>query len=95
MIQQRDRRLYERYDDVADIVFSVSGTGNFRDGKMHNCSMGGMYFNSWQSVQKGNEVCIKMMGYPLVFSAEVVRCKKMEIGGKTCYGVGIQYVEPA
>lgn len=94
MMRTRERRLYERYDDMADIVFSASGPGKYRNAKMHNCSMGGMYFNSWEKIDEGRSVCVKMLGYPSVFSAEVVRCKAMDIDGKICYGIGIQYSEP-
>lgn len=89
-----DRREYERYDDPSDIVFSAQGPGSFNNARISNCSMGGMLFNSDYEILRGSEVCIKMLDYRSVFHAEVIRCSEMVIDGKTCYGIGIRYLEP-
>ncbi len=94
MDRLEDRRMYERYADESDIIFSTTGSGNFNNAQLNNCSSGGMYFNSNFEVIRGSDVCIKMMNYCSVFHAKVVRCQEMGADGKTCYGVGIEYLEP-
>ncbi len=90
----KERRVYERYADQSDIVFSTTGSGNFNNAKLYNCSSRGMYFNSKNEVIRGSDVCIKMTDYCSVFYAKVARCQEMEVDGKICYGIGIEYLEP-
>lgn len=90
----KERRMYERYADQSNIVFSTTIPGNFNNAQLNNCSSGGMYFNSNYEVIRGSDVCIKMMDYCSVFHAKVARCQEMEIDGKIFYGVGVKYLEP-
>ncbi|MCP4671385.1 MAG: hypothetical protein GY857_08755 [Desulfobacula sp.] len=89
-----ERRMYERYADQSDIVFSTTGSINFNNAQLNNCSSGGMYFNSNFEVIRGSDLCIKMTDYCSVFYAKVARCQEMKVDGKISYGVGIEYLEP-
>ncbi len=94
MAGSKEKRMFERYDYESNIVFSAMGPGSYNNAQLNNCSSGGMYFNSDYEIIRGSDVCIKMVDYRSIFHAKVVRCKEMEVDGKTCYGIGIEYLEP-
>ncbi len=94
MAELTEKREFERYNDQAEIVYAVSGSTRYSNAKMHNCSMGGMYFNSKYPLEPGTEVSVKMISFRSMFDAEVVRCMEIIDMVEPCYGVGIQYDEP-
>ncbi len=87
----KERRLHERYDHEADIIYSCEENPEFNNARLFNSSKGGMYFNSKHKLYYGSLVSIKMNRFCSVFYANVTRCEKIKDNGNPCYGIGIKF----
>lgn len=86
-----ERRRYERYQERAGLVYARSGSGDYANADMADCSTGGMFLISRYAVDPGAEVCVKMIRYPAVFNARVVRCTRVATTSGPAYGIGIDW----
>ena len=89
----KERRVHERYDHEADIIYAEIGKNDYSNAKLRNSSIGGMYFNADYRLDPGMGVCIKMNRFRAIFTATVVRCAEMDNEGRRRYGVGIRFAD--
>lgn len=94
MTAYKERRIFERYSDQFDLVYTPLGSSYFNNAKTRNCSMGGMFITSRYPLTRGAKICVKTLRYCSVFEAEVVRSGKVEDSTGPCYGHGIEFSEP-
>ena len=59
-----ERRIYRRFVYAADISHDLLAHDRIYQGKLHNFSKGGLYFESDQSISPGEEVFIKFRKQP-------------------------------
>ena len=94
MEKTTEKRAFERFEDRAEIIYGVPGSGSFANAKMFDCSMGGMFFKSKYAMDPGTPISIRINHLCSIFDAKVIRCMEM-LGEKAPeYGIGIQYLEP-
>jgi hypothetical protein len=94
MTAYKERRIFERYSDQFDLVYSPIGSSNFNNATTCNCSMGGMYITSRYPLAMGSKICIKLLSYCSIFEANVLRSEKIENSTGPFYGHGIEFSEP-
>ncbi len=101
MAADNEKRCYERNDVDSTIMFANYMTTSYSAGKMINCSVDGMYFESDNPVLPTEDICVRRVNLdedgfgPDCFEgyrAEVKWCK--EIGDNDSrYGIGIQFYD--
>lgn len=96
-----NKRAFPRIYHETPIIYAYSLSDIFQDGRMVNCSEGGMYLETLQGLMPGSEILIKMMGSirtPSWFETcenycgEVVWCKSLANGSVSRYGVGVRFL---
>lgn len=92
MVPFKEKRLHERFDHKADIIYCCGENTEFNNAKMFNSSQGGMYFNSKYEVHRGSLVSIKMSRFCSISYANVMRCEKISGGNDPRYGIGIKFL---
>jgi len=94
MEKATEKRAFERFEDQAEIIYGVPGSGSFANAKMFDCSMGGMFFMSRYAMEPGTPISIRINHLCSIFDAKVIRCMEMLGEARPEYGIGIQYLEP-
>lgn len=88
----KEKRLHERYDNEADIIYSCAGKAEYKNARLFNSSEGGMYFNAKDELIRGSLVSIRMNRLCSIFYANVARCEEIKQGEDSCYGIGIKFL---
>ena len=95
-----NKRAFPRIYHETPIIYSPYLSGLYHDGRMLNCSEGGMCLESLQAMMPGSDIQIKLMDFmrtPSWFEAsehycgEVVWCKSLANGSVSRYGVGVRF----
>ena len=89
-----DKRVYERFDHTAPIKYAVSDLNDYNGAYMHNCSEGGMYFESPKALKPGDAIHITRTDVFEGCQAEVRWCLKKDAEKDALFGVGVQYHDP-
>jgi hypothetical protein len=100
MQQKEERRVFERYDNDAPIVYAYHDTDRFFHAVMCNYSDEGMCFKTSKAVDPGSDVYIMMENYSPDtvhadlyegFFAEVRWCQQLSSHEAPGYQVGVKY----
>lgn len=100
MTAESDHRSDIRIKHKADIQFENYFSGTYYDAKMHNYSVGGMYFEADYAPLPGTEIYIGVKNSPYDAGPDVyrarVRWRKQLMPGASSYqyGVGVKYYQP-
>ncbi len=103
MEENDERRVYERNDIEAPIMYSEYDEEYYYGAIMQNCSMDGVYFESDRSLSPGMDIYVKSSNFSADvlgtestngYLAEVVWCEELETDEWFSYGIGVQYYEP-
>jgi len=96
-----NKRAFPRIYHEAPIIYAYNLSDIYHDGRMFNCSEGGMYLESLQTLMPGSEIHIRLMDFirtPSWFEVsenycgEVVWCKSLANGSVSRYGVGVRFL---
>ena len=100
MQKKDERRVFERYDHDAPIVYAYHDTDRFFQALMCNYSIGGMCFQTSKAVDPGSDVYIMMENYSPDnvhadlyegYFAEVRWCQQLPPPEVSGYQVGVRY----
>ena len=97
MESRPERRADPRYRHETAIMYEHYGSGSYFEGKMHNYSRGGMYFESNFAPDIGTEIFIGVEDSPYsaghdVYRAKIIWHTKLEYSEALfSYGIGVQY----
>ena len=95
-----ERRVFERYDIDAPLVFAYHDTDEFFQAVMCNYSNEGMCFNTSEAVDPGSDIYIMMENYSSDdlhaelyegYFAEVKWCRRLQTQEVSGYRVGVKY----
>ncbi|QTA89487.1 PilZ domain-containing protein [Desulfonema magnum] len=93
------RRVHPREYYEAPLIYSKEEREYYHEATMYNCSVGGMYFETSESLYPQLSLYIKMINFSpdsyspglyKVFMANVVWCRK--IADTPVYGVGVRHL---
>jgi hypothetical protein len=102
MQKKDERRMFERYDNVALIVYAYHDTDEFFHAVMCNYSHEGMCFKTSKAVTPGSDVYIMMENYSPDtvhaelyegYFAEVRWCQQLPPHEVPGYQVGVKYYQ--
>ena len=96
------KRWYARSYSEIPILFGAKKSEKYYPATMNNKSIAGMSFQSFQFIEPGTEIRIKLRNsYPditfspeayKVYNAEVKWCRKIESSDDSgCYGIGVRF----
>jgi hypothetical protein len=100
MQKKDERRVFERYDNDAPIVYAYHDTDRFFQAVMCNYSIEGMCFQTSKAVDPGSDVYIMMENYSPDtvhadlyegYFAEVRWCQQLSSPAPPRYQVGVRY----
>jgi hypothetical protein len=100
MNKMDERRVFERYDHDAPIIYVYHDTDRFMPAVMCNYSSDGMCFKTPHKIKPGSEIYIMMENYSLDaihndlyegYFAEVRWCRRHSEPAGTGYQVGVKY----
>jgi hypothetical protein len=100
MNQKDERRVSERHDHHAAIIYAYHNTDRFFPAAMCNYSKDGMCFKTPDSIDPGSEIYIMMENYAPDtihaelyegYFAEVLWCCQLEDPDPPGYKVGVKY----
>ena len=100
MQKKDERRVFERYDNDAPVVYAYHDTDRFFQAVMCNYSIEGMCFQTSKAVDPGSDVYIMMENYSPDtvhadlyegYFAEVRWCQKLSSPAPPRYQVGVRY----
>lgn len=100
MTVELDHRRDIRIKHKADIQFENFFSGTYHEARMHNYSLGGMYFEADYAPLPGTEIYIGIKNSPYDAGADVyrarVRWRRQLLPGASPfqYGVGVKYDQP-
>ncbi len=103
MDQGLERRVYERRQGVAPVLYANYSTERYSDASLSDYCIGGMAFVAGTALQPGADLCVKMEGRLRIsyarkltdgLRAEVIWCRELEDSLAGQYKVGVEYYEP-
>lgn len=96
-----NKRAFPRIHHESQIIYAYSLSDIYHDGKMFNCSEGGMYLEALQALIPGAEIHIRLMDFVRTpswfevsenYCGEVVWCKSVANGSVSKFGVGVRFL---
>jgi hypothetical protein len=100
MQEKCERRVFERYDNAAPIVYAYHDTDHFFQAVMCNYSNEGMCFKTSEAVDPGSDIYIMMENYSPDalhadlyegYFAEVKWCQQLQPHEVAGYHIGVKY----
>ena len=92
-----ENRATPRFDHETTVMIEDFPAGQYHEGRMHNYSRTGMYFESDFAPKIGSDIFIGIEDSPYssghdVYRARVVWCRELpEIASYYYFGIGVKY----